>query len=74
MAYKLKTKRGSKTVKPIVLKVLTRDAQGRPSVLEVVHEEQTVDVSNPLNREFLIVFGEPDLWRIVARRDAGVKP
>lgn len=63
MAYKLRSKQGSKTVKPIVLAVRTRDAEGRPAMLEAVHEDQTIDVSNPLNREFLIVFGEPDLWK-----------
>lgn len=62
MGYKVRGNKISKTVKPIVLVVRTRDGQGRPAMLEVLHEEQTIDVSNELNREFLIVFGEPALW------------
>ena len=64
MGYKVRSgKSAPKTVKPVVLIVRTRDAQGRPLMLEALHEEQSVDVSNPLNREFLIVFGEPALWQ-----------
>lgn len=64
MSYKVRGgKTAPKTVKPIVLIVRTRDSQGRPLMLEALYEEQTVDVSNPLNREFLIVFGEPGSWK-----------
>lgn len=63
MAYKVKVGKTTRTVKPIVLIVRTRDDHGRPAMLEALHDEQTVDVSNELNREFLIVFGDPELWK-----------
>jgi len=63
VSYKVKGGKTNKTVKPIVLIVRTRDEQGRPAMLEALHEEQVVDVSNELNREFVIVFGEPDSWK-----------
>lgn len=64
MAYKVRGgKSGAKTVKPIVLIVRTRDVQGRPLMVEALYEEQSVDVSNELNREFLVVFGTPEAWQ-----------
>lgn len=71
MAHKVKGRGTSKTVKPIVLIVRTRDEQGRPAMLEALYEEQTVNLRNELNREFLIVFGEPDLWSADPARREG---
>ena len=41
-------------MEPLVLKITGRDELGRVRHLEVLYDHERVDVSNPLNREFVI--------------------
>jgi hypothetical protein len=50
-----------KTMKVVVMLVQSKDAMGRPKRVELVHEDDTVDVSKPENREFITCLVEPHL-------------
>lgn len=52
-----------KVMEPAVLKITGRDGLGRVRTLELVYDHETVDVSNPANREFLVVFLERGLLK-----------
>lgn len=52
-----------KVMEPTVLKITGRDGLGRVRTLELVYDHETVDVSNPANREFLVVFIERGLLK-----------
>lgn len=46
-------------MKVMLLKVVSHDELGRPRKLEAIYDEETVDVSNPANREFITALVEP---------------
>jgi hypothetical protein len=48
-------------MKVMLLKVVTHDELGRPRKLEAVYDEETVDVSDPKNREFITALVEPQV-------------
>lgn len=39
-----------------------RDVLGRPRKLEMLYDEEAVDVSDPANREFVTVLGDPSVF------------
>lgn len=49
----------------VLLKVVTRDDFGRVRALEVVYDEEKVDVSDPNNREFIVLYCERGLMKKV---------
>jgi hypothetical protein len=59
---------------PLVLKVVQRDALGRVRTLEILYDHETVDVSDPANREFLVVHIERGVLKHVNARAPSDKP
>jgi len=48
-----------KAFRVVVLQVKSRDSFGRPKAVEFVHDDDTVDLSDPGNREFITALIEP---------------
>jgi hypothetical protein len=58
----------NKPVDLVLLKITSRDDLGRVRGLEIVYDHETVDVSNPANREFLTAFMERGVLKAVNAR------
>lgn len=59
LEYQLRGKQGvRKKVRPVVMIIRSHDEKGRPRYLEACYDEQTVNVSDPFNREMLVAFVE----------------
>lgn len=60
-------------MEPMVLKVTGHDGLGRPRSLEILYDHETVDVSNPLNREFLVAYMPKGVLKKIAETNAKKK-
>lgn len=49
----------------VLLKVVSRDDFGRVRALEVVYDDEKVDLADPNNREFIILYCERGLMKRV---------
>lgn len=50
-----------KRLQVVVLKVNSKDALSRPKEVTMIYDEESVDVSDPKNREFITVMVDPKL-------------
>lgn len=46
----------------LLMIVRSRDSLGRPKKVELVYDEETVDVSNPENRDFVTAYGDETVY------------
>lgn len=54
----------------LLLRVTSHDAEGRPATFEAVPDEETIDLRDPGNREFIVACVDPKAMK-PRRRESG---